>query len=114
MGGNATDNSPLFSACVPVPGPTGGRGRGPAGAFRVFQRSWGLRCAVVGVSARCWVLREQAPLWWPLVSRPLWGWVGVAGWGLLSWAVGVLVGASVRVLRVSGASVGVLLAVGCL
>ena len=68
----------------------------------------------VGVSARCWVLREQAPLWWPLVSRPLWGWVGVAGWGLLSWAVGVLVGASVRVLRVSGASVGVLLAVGCL
>jgi len=52
----------------------------------------------VGVSARCWVLREQAPLFWPSFSRlPCGGWVGVVGWGLLSWAVGVLVGASARV-----------------
>src|SRR6185437_2395214 len=52
----------------------------------------------VGVSARCWVLREQAPLFWPSFSRlPCGGGVGVVGGGLLSWAVGVLVGASARV-----------------
>ena len=95
MGGNTTDDSPLSRVFRAGPYRGVGGGRRPA----PFQGpSPVLEGAVVGVSARCWVLREQAPLFWPSFSRlPCGGWVGVVGWGLLSWAVGVLVGASARV-----------------
>ena len=106
--------TPRFSRVL-VPGPIGGRGRAPAALLGPLPVLGVVVCGGGGVGA---LLGPEGtgPVSWPLASRPPcgggWGGCGVGvvvsgGWGA-GWRIGPCV------LRVSGVSVGALLAVGCL
>jgi len=108
MGGNTTDNSPPFLRVFPCRALQGGRGRVPAGPPWVPFVVPGCWCARGGGVGALLGPEGTGPLSRSLLVSPFFlggcG-VGVVGWGLLSLAVGVLVGASARVLRVSGVDV---------
>jgi len=112
MGGNTTDDSPLFSVCVCLPVPVFpgrvGAGRCGPGGPRGPARGGGVGALLGPEGTGPALLASGFP-------SPVWGVGGGGGVGVVvlgGWGAGWRIGSCV--LRVSGVGVGALLAVGCL